>query len=91
MVEVAGVPDEKGRILLNRTHEKCFTADPRNPPNLASGTPSLQIFFLRSTITPKSPDFVFPSEISKPSAAKPRRNNSRTAAARLGIWRLNRH
>jgi hypothetical protein len=33
MVEVASMPDEKGRILLNRTHEKRFTADPRNPPN----------------------------------------------------------
>src|SRR5580704_8680402 len=50
-----------------------------------SSRPRLQLVFLRSTITPKSPDFVFPSETSKPSAAKPRRNNSRTAAARLGM------
>jgi hypothetical protein len=47
--------------------------------------PPLQPFFLISTITPNSADFVFPSETSKPSAANPRRSNSRTAAARLGM------
>jgi hypothetical protein len=35
--------------------------------------------------TPKSPDFVSPLAIVKPSALKPRRSNSRTADARLGM------
>ena len=40
------------------------TVSPRSP---------LQPFFFMSKITPKSADFVLPSETSKPSAAKPRR------------------
>jgi len=36
-------------------------------------------------ITPNSPDFVLPSDISKPSAASPRLKSSRMADARLGM------
>src|SRR3984885_650783 len=71
---------------LDRARETRFAATARYPASCRPRhEPPLQLVFLRSTITPKSPDFVFPSETSKPSAAKPRRNNSRTAAARLGM------
>ena len=36
----------------------------------------------------KSPDFVWPSDTAKPSAIKPRRSSSRTAAARGGGSRI---
>jgi hypothetical protein len=60
------------------------------PLVLAAPLPLFVVLVTAPEITPKSPDFVLPSETAKPSALKPRRSSSRTAAARLGMWRPNR-
>jgi hypothetical protein len=50
----------------------------------------VRLLGLSPVTTPKSLDFVDRLAMTKPSAARPRFNNSRTAAARLGIRVLNR-